>query len=320
MKCLIIGYGSIGEKYANILVDLGVNVYIHDLKKKLVLTKVNVIKNLHAIEQNFFSLIIICTPSQDHFETFQIIKEKSLNILIEKPISNRIHESEMILAEKKKIRSNIFVVSNMRFHPGIEFLRNKIKYIGNIQNVYSHFGSKLPEKRIQNKNSYIYKSHSRGGGITIDLIHEFDYLAYLFGKIKIFSGLSEYLTINNLKFENRSSYLLKSNENFPIFLHLNFFQELKTRGCKILGSNGILEWQSYKKDPEFISLSFYHKKKKIEKKMIKASVDVSYIEMLRSILCFVKTGKVDERLSDVQQGLEALILAKNNFKNSKKIR
>ena len=88
MKCLIIGYGSIGEKYANILVDLGVNVYIHDLKKKLVLTKVNVIKNLHAIEQNFFSLIIICTPSQDHFETFQI-ERTSAWYFIGNPLGHR---------------------------------------------------------------------------------------------------------------------------------------------------------------------------------------------------------------------------------------
>ncbi len=178
-SALIMGFGSIGEKHAMILNKYFnyKNIFIFTKRK---IKKFKVIKRLKDIKKLNFNYIIISSDTSKHFSQLNYILKNFRNkkILIEKPLFTKF--------QKIKNKSNkIYVGFNLRFHPQILFLKkflNKKK----IYNVKVTCNSFLPNwrKNIDYKKSSS-SNKSKGGGVILDLSHEFDYIRWIFGEIKL---------------------------------------------------------------------------------------------------------------------------------------
>ena len=113
-KILIIGRGSISSK--------------HILALKLISKKFKIINissrkfNNNYAKQNFFDIIVICSPSSFHYKHMQIVEQnfKDIKVLIEKPLFDKFYKI------KTKMKNKYFVGYNLRFHPVINFLKKKI--------------------------------------------------------------------------------------------------------------------------------------------------------------------------------------------------
>ena len=118
---LIIGFGSIGKRHANILKKFKNISNIYILTKQICknFKKIENIKQIKKIDPDY---IIIATKTSDHFKYLLFLEKNFSNktILVEKPLFEKY--------KKLKIKNNkIFVGYNLRYHPVLVFIKNFIK-------------------------------------------------------------------------------------------------------------------------------------------------------------------------------------------------
>ncbi len=198
MNVVIVGYGSIGRRHANIISKnfKFCNIQICTKQK---ISKFKSFKNLNQIKALKPDYIIIASETSKHLAQLKYLENNfnNVQILVEKPLFHKF--------KKLKIKkNNVYVGYNLRFHPFIQ----KLKKIVNKKEIYdAQFitNSFLPDwrKNISYKENYsAFKS--KGGGIILDLSHEIDLAALIFKNLKII--FSVYGKKSNLKI-NTEDYL-----------------------------------------------------------------------------------------------------------------
>jgi len=244
-NALIIGYGSIGRRHAGILSKIlgKKNISIVSKQKKIVF---KTYKNLDKIDQKP-DYIVVANRTSSHLRTIKNIEKKfkGLKVLVEKPLFEKNY--------KFNIRNNKYYVGyNMRFNPIIKFIKKKIKN-KKMWRVKACCNSFLPSWR---KNIKYYDSSSAkkkyGGGVSLDLSHEVDYIQYLFGKIKL--NKAQKAKFSNLKIdvEDFVNILGKTKKISFLQINLDYFSKINERSLKIDGKNFSLYADFIKKKINFI--------------------------------------------------------------------
>ena len=120
-KVLIIGYGSIGRRHANLLkkIEKIGKIYILSNQKFENFLKV---KNLNHAKEINPDYILICSRTSEHYKHLMEIEKNFKNkiVLIEKPLFDK--------SKKLKIKkNNVFVGYNLRFNPVINYIKRYVK-------------------------------------------------------------------------------------------------------------------------------------------------------------------------------------------------
>ena len=287
---LIFGYGSIGIKHHKYLKKLypEKKIFIYSKRKIKIKNHIQALKDILSIKLKY---VFICTNTADHFNDLMFFEKnfKNINILVEKPLFDKIYNY--------KFRNNkIFVGYNLRFDPVIKFIKNKIKnkeiWTANIL-----CGSYLPSWR---KSIKYYKTYSskknKGGGVILDLSHEFDYVIWFFGKLsKIFSTKDKisYLKINSEDYCNFHGSAKKCKH---VNINLDYFSRISHRTILLNGKNFFLKADILKKKVIY----FENKKKKIIR-FKDLNYNTSYLNQIKNFISF--SGK---NLSTYSESLRVL--------------
>lgn len=273
-KCLIIGYGSIGKKHAKLLSKLCGKSSVFILSKKKI-DNYKSFKNLNDISKINFNYIVISSPPSAHYSQIKFIEKNYRDkiVLVEKPL---FHKSIKIKTKNNKF----FVGYNLRFHPLIKILKQKIKN-KKIFSTIINCSSFLPEWRANVDYKNIYSSKKKlGGGVLLDLSHELDYFQLLFGKLK-FQNINfiKKNKISNLKINVEDNAMIQGKQNKMDFLiNINFFSKNICREI-ILETNN----ETIKSDLINYSLQIYSKKNNSIKKVKLRYVD-TYFEQHLNLL------------------------------------
>ncbi len=237
MKILIIGLGSIAIKHMKVLKEISKNFIFYayrSSKSSLNFKDVINIYNWNKCLAHNFEFCIISSPSSLHLTHLKLAEKLNIPLFIEKPLFiNKKQISEFNKLELKNIR--IYVASNFRFNPIIQFLKNDFKISSEgVNEVNSYCGSYLPNWRPQKDYRHVYSSIKKlGGGVHIDLIHEPDYLSYLFGlPIKSIVKNKKVSSLEIDSMDSASIYFLY--ENFQAHIFLNYFRRDSKRTLEIV--------------------------------------------------------------------------------------
>lgn len=168
-----------------------------------------------------FDAIFITNPTERHLETLQKAHGKAKSFFIEKPVVSvsQIEEMQRFVCDKEKI---YYVACPLRYTGIVQFLRGQLRQY-EVYAVRCISSSYLPDWRpgIDYRETYSAKKRL-GGGVAIDLIHEWDYIKYLFGtpdriykSIRKVSGLE-------IDSDDIASYLAEYPDK-TIELHLDYF-------------------------------------------------------------------------------------------------
>ena len=125
-----------------------------------------------------YDAIFITNPTRFHYDTLKLFKDNSDNFFIEKPIV----DSKDINMDFDEFKSKTcYVACPLRHSNVIKYLKDNLD-LNEVNGVRSICSTYLPEWHPDEdyRNSYSAKKEL-GGGVSIDLIHEWDYLTYLFG-------------------------------------------------------------------------------------------------------------------------------------------
>lgn len=178
MNCLIVGYGSIGERHAGILKEMKHAVH---LVSKRNISEFPCHKSIgEAMGKREFDYVIISNETVKHYESFAQLKEFGYRgkTLIEKPLFHKTPKMQDLDI------SNTFVAYQFRFHPVLlEMLR--LINSKSILTISIYVGQYLPNWRPGTDYTRSYSaSRESGGGVLRDLSHELDYTTWFAGQWK----------------------------------------------------------------------------------------------------------------------------------------
>jgi predicted dehydrogenase len=271
LKILIIGLGSIGKRHAKNLLKLGYKNLIFCSKQKKLdrissFKTINVFNKLNlALEQNP-DIALICNSTNIHCKTAIKGAKNNCNVFIEKPIGNKKKEifSLQRIIKKKKLTNMVGYM--MRFHPAVIKIKKIIekKEIGKIYYAYSEWSEYLPNWHPDENYKKSYASQKIGGGPSLTLSHDLDLLRWLFGPIK--NTFEENIKSSHLHISSESSsdFLIKFKSGINALAHIDYLQKKPFRFLKIVGENGIINFNYYKNlltlEKEGITKKYSYKK------------------------------------------------------------
>ena len=245
MKICFIGLGSIGCRHlkniSEILTERKIPFEIHALRStqkplsseiEELLTKT--VTNYDALDAQY-DIVFITNPTDKHYETLQKILPKAKNIFIEKPLFMNTDENLGTLP--LQLDAVYYVAAPLRYNPVFPIIEQIVKE-HRIFSARAICSSYLPEWR---KNIDYRKNYSAvkemGGGVSLDLIHEWDYLKHLFGipeKVCHLRGTKSDLEITS---DDISVYIAEYQDKI-VELHLDYFGRRAVRTLELYTKEG----------------------------------------------------------------------------------
>lgn len=226
MQCLVVGYGSIGKKHAQVLKDLGCHVYL--------VTSQNVSDYIFyptiekALENKSIDYVVIANPTHLHYTALISLIQSNFQgtILIEKPLFSKMEDVP------ENNFKQIFLAYNLRFH---ELLINTKKIIAN-ENIISfsvHAGQYLPTWRDRDyRQSYSAKKEF-GGGVLRDLSHELDYCLWLCGPCLYVTALGGHFSQLEINSDDAYFIMMRCASCPMVNLHINYLDRAIRREITI---------------------------------------------------------------------------------------
>jgi len=175
MKALVVGYGSIGQRHARLVTELGcetavVSSHANDYAHRFPTLD-------HALREWAPEYVVIANQTSDHYASFSQLGDASFTgrVLVEKPLFDDIRPLPAAMF------SHAAVAYNLRYHPLVIALADALRD-ATITEATLHVGQWLPDWRPGRDYRLSYSAkRSGGGGVLRDLSHELDLALHLFG-------------------------------------------------------------------------------------------------------------------------------------------
>ena len=237
LKVCFIGVGSIARRHirnlTNICEKRAVKLTIDAFRRKNELIEgVNQIYVNKAELPNNYDVLFITNPTGQHLNSIKSFHNNGTHFFIEKPVVSvdQIEEAKCINLKRDSV---YYVAAPLRFNAVIQWIKGNLDPT-NIISVRSISSSYLPDWRPGQDYRKTYSAHKdMGGGVSIDLIHEWDYLTYLFGwPEKVFSMIGKK---SNLEIDSDDfAIYIAEYEKMIVELHLDYFGRKPIRQVELL--------------------------------------------------------------------------------------
>ena len=243
MKVLFTGLGSIGTRHLNNLHTvaraMGVPVEAWALRssRRELPAQVRALLQGEVYDDErlgHYDAAFVTNPTSLHFETLRMLRDRADALFIEKPIFDR---TDRALADCLAPGQKAYVAAPMRWCGVMLALKERLKdlrpYCARV--ICSSY---LPDWRPGVDYRTVYSARrDLGGGVTIDLIHEWDYLVELFGtplETHNFKGTYSDLEIDS---DDLSVYIARY-PNMLAEVHLDYFGRTYRRTVELFCREG----------------------------------------------------------------------------------
>ena len=220
---LIVGYGSIGRRHADIMSSLKQSVFLVTQQNNSNYICYSSVAD--ALMQNKFDYIVIANPTHLHAETLRDIVSNNFcgTLLIEKPLFS----TPVVFDNVHHLP--IFVGYNLRFHPVLQRLK-EILIDEKIISFSVRVGQYLPTWRSQVDYRDCYSAKkNQGGGVLRDLSHELDYATWLCGDCLEVTALGGTWSELEIDSDDTYSMLMRCEQAPVVMIHMDYLSRVKTR-------------------------------------------------------------------------------------------
>lgn len=244
LKICFFGMGSIGKKHlknlVKILDDRKIKFEIDIVKRKKEIDNEikSYVSNIYKIDEftpNFYDIVFIVNDTSAHIKTLNLMKDYSDNFFIEKPLSLNLNGIKLEDYKNK----NIYTACPMRYSSVMDYIKKNIDFT-KVYSVRAICSTYLPDWRpgIDYRNNYSAKKEL-GGGVTLDLIHEWDYLIYLLGFPEQIFNLNKRVSHLEISSDDISIYIAEYKDKL-VELHLDYFGRIPIRKVEFYLKEGTI--------------------------------------------------------------------------------
>lgn len=237
MNILIVGLGSIAKKHIAAIRRINNSIKLYALRSNPNADTQDGIMNIFDIKTCDFSFdfAIISNPTNLHYKYIELLTEKGINLFIEKPPLSSLENIKQLTKKTSEFGIITYVACNLRFHPCLQFLKDKLQSNNKIINeINVYCGSYLPDWRPTRNYREIYSAKSEmGGGVHLDLFHELDYLIWIFGIPKKAHSVLRKVSSLQIDSVDYANYLLEY-DSFTANIILNYYRKDPKRSMEIV--------------------------------------------------------------------------------------
>lgn len=178
-----------------------------------------------------YDIAFVTNPTSMHYEALMLFKERTKAFFIEKPVFDTINNiNKNDLDDFKKI--NCFVACPLRFNPVLQYVHDHVD-LNKVIAARAISSSYLPDWRPGQDYRKCYSAHrDMGGGVGIDLIHEWDYLVYFFGIPDECYNIQSHISNLEIDSDDIAIYIAKVG-NKTIEVHLDYFGRKNIRNLEL---------------------------------------------------------------------------------------
>lgn len=180
-----------------------------------------------------YDTIFITNPTEYHLDTLQEINDRSKNFFIEKPLTS-VRQMDKLNTIRIDTHKIYYVACPLRYTKVIQYIQKNVlqERIYSIRCISSSY---LPQWRPGQDYRESYSAHKdMGGGVSIDLIHEWDYIKYLFGKPQSVQKLITNVSDLAIDSDDLATYIAEY-EDKVVELHLDYFGRAPMRQIQLFG-------------------------------------------------------------------------------------
>lgn len=232
MSALVIGYGSIGQRHARLLSELGQDVAV--LSRRPVDFPTVFDRLQPALDECAPDYVIIASRTNEHLGDFEELAKTGFSgaVLVEKPLFDcpaPVPEHQF---------KSIHVAYNLRFHPVIKALRETLEGRA-IHAVHAYVGQYLPDWRPGTDYSTHYSAiRSQGGGVLNDLSHELDYITWLLGGWSQLTAAGGHFSQLNIDSDDVFAIILTTPRCPVVTINMNYLDSNLRREILVLTDKG----------------------------------------------------------------------------------
>lgn len=225
---LVAGFGSIGQRHARILSEIGCKVTVVSRRAVDGFTS---FRDLSAgLAGSKADYVVVANRTSEHRDSIEALAEGGFTgkVLVEKPLVER---SGALPAHSFGAAA---VGYNLRCHPLVAKLKTLVDGCTGISSANVYVGSYLPDWRpgTDYRESYSAK-RAEGGGVLRDLSHELDCALWLFGpwtRMTASGGRFGKLEIDS---DDSYSLLLETQRCPSVTVHLNYLDRVPRRDITV---------------------------------------------------------------------------------------
>lgn len=258
MKICFFGLGSIGRRHLSNLRkierSLKIDFIIHAFRstEKILPGKIGDMLDKEIFRRDdleTYDVIFITCPTSLHYKTIKENIHITKHMFIEKPL---FYISTQKITDIAFDNNFIYYVAcPLRYSPIIKYLKSNL-IEKNIYSIRCICSSYLPQWRLGIDYRKVYSAMKElGGGVSLDLIHELDYLAFLFGfPFKIINYRSKKSNLE-IDCDDISIYMAEYDDKF-VELHLDYFGRVFTRKIELYMKDDVVVGNFYNNTIEFL--------------------------------------------------------------------
>jgi predicted dehydrogenase len=252
VRVLVVGLGSIGRRHLTNLRHLIPGAHITVLRHARLTDAADapveadrIIYDLdHALSPRL-DMAILASPAPCHLGTASVLASAGVHMLIEKPLSDSLDGVDALLDDCSRQGLVVMVGYHLRFSPSLTAVHDAIAdgVVGRVLSVRSEVGQYLPEWRPDTDYRLgVSARRDLGGGVVLELSHELDYVRWLGGEIRSVLAETGQLGGLDIDVEDVAEILLRFADGAIGSVHMDMVQRSGTRTCKVIGTEGTLEW------------------------------------------------------------------------------
>lgn len=243
MKILFVGLGSIGKRHIGnlkkILDARNIGYVIDALRSSRKVLDDDLKETIHMEYYSYndlpndYDVVLVTNPTVTHFETIKKLVSKTKHMFIEKPVFGQYMNLQQLDLKQDCV---YYVACPLRHKKVIQYIKNKIDGGETFYSVRAISSSYLPNWRKNVDYTKIYSANKElGGGVELDLIHEWDYLIDFFGFPKRAYKFCDRVSDLKIDTEDLAIYIAQFNEMY-VELHLDYYGIESVRKLELLGN------------------------------------------------------------------------------------
>ncbi len=235
MRALVVGYGSIGQRHARLLEELGHSIALVSRRGVSFSNKWDSLSL--ALGEWAPDYVVIASRTNEHFDDLSTLANSGYSgvVLIEKPL---FHQAISLPAHSF---SRAYVAFNLRFHPVTQALRRAVADKNKIA-AHAYVGQYLPDWRPQQDYRLGYSAiKKQGGGVLRDLCHELDYMNWILGgwiELTALGGHHSHLEIDS---DDVFSVMFRAKDCPVATVNMNYLDDHLRREVAIITDEGTVK-------------------------------------------------------------------------------
>lgn len=188
--------------------------------------------------QKDYDMVFITNPTSIHLEAAVKFRPHTKALFIEKPVFDDFDVDASIVQLLDEIPS--YVACPLHYNSVLQYVKQNID-LTKVISVRAMSSSYLPDWRPGQDYRQTYSAHADlGGGVDIDLIHEWDYLTWIFGMPTYCFGVAGKYSALEIDSNDTALYVAKNNQ-MTFELHLDYFGRKTQRTLDIFTQDDTIQ-------------------------------------------------------------------------------